>query len=191
MTKHTQIMIDPPWDISMAGKKESQGGLATKLPYKTLNTQEIISLYRESILPLAAEKHSLWLWATEKTFVTAILEWKYLGYNHHATIIWNKGNGLSPAFTVRYSHEYLLWMWKGGLQPVSNDARGKYTTVFFEQSREHSRKPEAAYDMIECLYPEDTKLDVFARERRAGWSAWGNEVGKFDWRWQLFNGNVM
>jgi N6-adenosine-specific RNA methylase IME4 len=42
--------------------------------------------------------------------------------------------------------------------------------------REHSRKPDEAYDLIERMYPELPKIELFARHARAGWAAWGNEV---------------
>jgi len=40
----------------------------------------------------------------------------------------------------------------------------------------HSEKPEVFYELIERMYPERSKLELFARRRRPGWSAWGNEV---------------
>jgi N6-adenosine-specific RNA methylase IME4 len=47
-----------------------------------------------------------------------------------------------------------------------------------ERRREHSRKPEASYDIIERMYPDLPKLELFARQARS-WDVWGNEVGKF------------
>lgn len=53
-------------------------------------------------------------------------------------------------------------------------------TVTIEASvREHSRKPEQAYLACEALIPEVRKLELFSRTDRAGWTAWGNEAGKF------------
>ena len=52
--------------------------------------------------------------------------------------------------------------------------------TIFAPRREHSRKPDEVAQRIETLYPGATKLEVFARETREGWDAWGNEVGKFD-----------
>jgi N6-adenosine-specific RNA methylase IME4 len=51
--------------------------------------------------------------------------------------------------------------------------------VIFSPRREHSRKPDEVYDLIEKMYPEATKLELFARTARDGWDQWGNEVGKF------------
>lgn len=49
-------------------------------------------------------------------------------------------------------------------------------TVFEERPTGHSRKPEISYEIIERLYPNARKLELFARRERAGWDAWGNEV---------------
>jgi len=49
-------------------------------------------------------------------------------------------------------------------------------SVFRERRREHSRKPEASYRIIEAMYPDLPKIELFARQARPGWQAWGNEV---------------
>jgi N6-adenosine-specific RNA methylase IME4 len=46
--------------------------------------------------------------------------------------------------------------------------------------REHSRKPDEAYEMVEAMYPELPKIELFARQARPGWRAWGNEVASPD-----------
>ena len=83
---------------------------------------------------------------------------------------------MAPAFTVRYAHEYLLWMTKRPMIKIAENVRGKFTTVIREKSTKHSKKPIKAYEMIESLYPYNTKIELFARNKRAGWDCWGNEV---------------
>ena len=68
-------------------------------------------------------------------------------------MIWNKMNGIAPAFTVRFSHEYLIWYYKGRLPPIATEQRGKFTTVFEERSRQHSRKPDFCYRMMTPCIP--------------------------------------
>ena len=91
-------------------------------------------------------------------------------------MIWNKVVGIPAAFTVRYGHEYLLYMYKGKLTPVATEERGKIHTVFTEKPMRHSQKPLAAYRIIERLYPSLRKLELYARMDRIGWDCWGNEV---------------
>ena len=82
--------------------------------------------------------------------------------------------------TVRFSHEYLVWYYKPKMLKIALEQRGKFTTVFTERAREHSRKPEFAYSMISALYPNATKLDVFSRESRTGWDQYGDQKNHFD-----------
>lgn len=99
-----------------------------------------------------------------------------MGYKLHARMIWNKVTGIPAAFTVRYGHEYLLYMYKGKLRPVALAERGKIHTVFTEQVKRHSQKPEISFDIIERLYPAERKLELYARRTRPDWDCWGNEV---------------
>ena len=91
-------------------------------------------------------------------------------------MIWNKVTGIPASFDIRFGHEYLLWLYKGNLQPVATNERGEIHSVFTEQVKNHSRKPEIAYQIIERLYPNTNKLELFARNKREGWDVWGNEV---------------
>jgi N6-adenosine-specific RNA methylase IME4 len=59
---------------------------------------------------------------------------------------------------------------------IAHDMRGKFTTVFREPTRRHSQKPVCAYEMIESLYPDCSKLELFARRYRGCWDVWGNTV---------------
>lgn len=176
---YSVLMIDPPWPIGMAGSRKNQN-LKPSLDYPTLSMPALQHLLQHTILPLACPNHTVFLWTVDQ-FLT---EAEYMmgltfGYRRHARLIWDKGTGLAPAFSVRYSHEYLLWYYKGKFQPVAEAARGVYSTVFRATRREHSRKPDGAYRMVEHLYPTARRLDVFAREIRPGWDAWGNETTKF------------
>ena len=101
-------------------------------------------------------------------------------YRRHCRMVWNKTNGIAPAFSVRFSHEYLIWFYKPKFTPVHSSCRGKFTTVFTEKPREHSRKPNIAYNMIKEMFPDTTRLDVFSREDRPSWDTWGDECGKFN-----------
>ena len=117
------------------------------------------------------------MWTIDKYLPQTEQMMKELGYNLHARLIWDKENGIAPAFTVRFSHEYLLWFYKKGkiLMPLK-DMRGKYTTVLREPSTVHSRKPECAYKMIEDMFGNVKRLELFARQEREGWDSWGDEL---------------
>ena len=91
-------------------------------------------------------------------------------------MIWNKVTGIPAAFTVRYGHEYLLYMYRGKFSPVATEMRGKIHTVFTEKAKRHSQKPEVVFEIIESLYPDFKKLEMYARRERDGWDCFGDEV---------------
>ena len=170
------IYADPPWKQSKGGKKSVRENSSGKpLDYPTCSLDEIkehLGLATES----TTENSILFLWTIDKYLFEAQQIAESLGYKLHARMIWDKVTGIPAAFTVRYGHEYLLYMYKGKLTPVAKNERGKIHTVFRERVTKHSKKPDIAYEIIERLYPNLKKLEMYARETRDGWDSFGNEV---------------
>ena len=129
---------------------------------------------------MAQEYHSVFLWSIDEFLIDSEQMMNTLGYKRHARLIWDKTNGIAPAFSIRFCHEYLTWFYKGVFQPVSAQTKGKFRTVITEKAREHSRKPDLAYYMINKWYPFAKCLDVFSREKRLGWDQWGNEINRYN-----------
>lgn len=174
------FVIDPPWPKKKGGLRRVRPNQEKNLDYKTLSVNEIFDLLDKDIFPLANVNHSVFLWGIDEFLHIGELSMENRGYRRHARLIWDKCNGIAPSFSVRYSHEYLTWFYKPKFQPVDINARGKITTVFKEAARQHSRKPDIAYQNINFWYPNSIKLDVFSREKRDGWNQWGNQVDFFD-----------
>ena len=170
------IYADPPWKQSKGGKKAVRKNSSGKpLDYPVCSMEEIREHLRQAD-SLTGDDAILFLWTIDKYLFEAEEIAKSLGYKLHARMIWNKVNGITAAFTVRYGHEYLLYMYKGKLTPVAREERGKIHTVFTEQVKKHSQKPEEAYRIIERLYPHFNKIELYARNERDGWDCWGDEV---------------
>ena len=172
---YTLIYADPPWKQSRGGRKSVRPNSSGKeLEYPTCSLEEIKE-HLQQATSLTSDNSILFLWTIDKYLFEAEQIAKDLGYKLHARMIWNKVTGIPAAFTVRYAHEYLLYMYKGKLTPVAKEERGKISTVFTEQVTRHSKKPQIAYEIIERLYPEAKKLEMYARNTRSGWDCWGNE----------------
>ena len=170
MKKYQIIYADPPWKQFRGGFRKARPNQGKKLDYDTLNTDDIrIILHKFS-------GDILFLWTIDKFLNEAETIGRELGYKLHTKIIWNKLNGPAPAFTVRFTHEYLFWFYKSPMLKIAKEFRGKYTTVLTERATKHSKKPICAYEMIENFYPNNAKLELFARSKRQGWDVWGNEV---------------
>ena len=175
-TKYEIIYTDPPWKQTKGGKRKCRPQQGKSLDYATLELPQIFTIQKQ-FFDSAEEKHNVFMWAIDKFLFDAEEEMKRLGYSLHARFIWDKENGIAPAFTVRFSHEYLLWFYKkGNILMPREEARGKYTTVMREPSTKHSKKPECAYKMLEDMFPDAKKIELFARNTREGWESWGDEV---------------
>lgn len=176
--KYGIIYTDPPWRQSKGGKKlarpNSSGG---GLDYPTLELAEIIDIHRDIFSRFTEKKHNVFMWTIDKYLIDTEQFMSDLGYTRHARIIWDKNTGQATAFTIRFTHEYLLWFYKKGdiLMPTK-DTRGKYPDIIRETVKKHSQKPEAAYLMLEDMFKGVNKLELFARNERSGWDCWGNEV---------------
>lgn len=174
--KYQVILADPPWQQSKGGSKSvrpnSSGGA---LDYKVITLTEIKNHFW-NLLDCVEPDSILFLWTIDKYLFEAQDMVQDLGWKLHARMIWNKVTGIPAAFTIRFGHEYLLYMYRGKFTPVAKPERGKIHSVFTEQVQRHSQKPELAYQIIERLYPNVKKLEMYARQKRNGWDVFGNEV---------------
>lgn len=174
--KYNLILADPPWKQSKGGKKSVRANSSGKALDYPVCSLEDIEKHLQQATSLTEDNSILFLWTIDKYLFEAQEIAERLGFKLHARMIWNKVTGIPAAFTVWYGHEYLLYMYKGKLLPVASEERGKIHTVFTEQVKRHSQKPEISFEIIERLYPNTKKLEMYARRTRDGWDCWGNEV---------------
>lgn len=170
------IVADPPWKQHKGGAKAVRpNSSGTELDYPVISLEEIERHMRQAT-SLTENNSILFLWTIDKYLFEAQEMAERLGYRLHARMIWDKVTGIPAAFTVRFGHEYLLYMYRGKLLPVATEERGKIHTVFREKVSRHSQKPEISFDIINRLYPTARKLELYARQERPGYDCWGNEV---------------
>lgn len=174
--KYEILLTDPPWKQTKGGKRKARPNQDKQLDYQTMSLEDIKKIQEHVSNNVCEETHTVFMWTIDKFLHETEKMMIELGYKLHARMIWDKTNGVAPAFTVRYSHEYLLWFYKPKMMKIAEEMRGKYRTVFTEKATKHSKKPICAYEMIEKLYPNATKLEMYARNFRDGWHSWGNEI---------------
>ena len=179
MSKYQIFVVDPPWKKKKGGRRKARPNQGRDLDYPTMSTSQIFELLDKDIFILADTNHCVFMWTIEEFLTECEEQMANRGYRRHCRMIWDKTNGVAPAFTVRFSHEYLIWYYKEKLMPIAQSQRGKFKTVFQEKAREHSRKPEIAYQMIDSLYPDTTKIDVFSREKRNNWEQYGDQLNRY------------
>jgi N6-adenosine-specific RNA methylase IME4 len=95
------------------------------------------------------------------------------GFEYRSSIVWVK-HAIGLGFWVRNQHEHLLIGARGRMRSPPPAARP--SSVIINRRRQHSRKPDEAYALIEAAYPTLPKIELFARAARPGWDRWGNEA---------------
>lgn len=160
------ILADPPWRYDFV--KVRRWGV--EVHYPTLSVMEIAALPVETI---AAPDSVLFLWTTSPKLADAFLVIQDWGFTYKTSLIWDKG-GLGMGYWVRVNHELLLIATRG--KPKCPEVPGRPASVLRAPRRRHSQKPEAVHAIIETMLPAARRLELFARERRSGWDAWGLEV---------------
>jgi N6-adenosine-specific RNA methylase IME4 len=104
--------------------------------------------------------------------LTVIRAW---GFTYKAKVVWVKDK-LGTGFYVRSMTEDLLIATRGSFTPTAKRIRPAVSSLIVAPTRQHSRKPDEAYTLIERLYPGTDKIELFARSRRPGWAAWGDQL---------------
>ncbi len=178
--RYAVFMIDPPWPKRKGGLRKSAPNQTRELDYSTMSLESIEEFLGKLLHDNAEPQHTVFMRTVDQFLHDCESIMKTLGYRMHARLVWNKRNGVAPAFSVRYTHEYILWFYKPKFMPVALEQRGKFGTVLEGGQREHSRKPDEAYTMVEMLFPQAKKLDVFSRERRKRWHQFGDQKEHFN-----------
>jgi N6-adenosine-specific RNA methylase IME4 len=162
------IYIDPPWPFEVYSEQTGMDRAAAN-HYPTMSMPEI----RDLAIPMA-RNCALFVWTTIPWLSEACDILRYWwDVEYKTSIIWVKDR-VGTGYWVRSKHETLLLATRG---EVPAPAPGmQWTDVIEAKVTEHSTKPEIFAEMIEAYFPIVPKIELFARRRRAGWDAWGNET---------------
>jgi N6-adenosine-specific RNA methylase IME4/ParB-like chromosome segregation protein Spo0J len=167
--RYAVLYADPPWHFNVYNE-ESGIESAAGNHYSTMSLEEICAL---PVLSLASPDAALFMWTTVphlRESFDVLVAW---GFEYKTNIVWVKDK-IGLGYFVRNQHELLLVATRGDMPSPSPANRPP--SVISASRREHSRKPDEAYALIERMYPDLPKIELFARQARPGWAAWGNEV---------------
>lgn len=169
------VMADPPWRFqNRTGKVAPEHKRLNR--YQTMSLREIESM---QVGNAAAENSHLYLWVPNALLPDGLAVMDAWGFRYVSNIIWAKRrkdggpDGRGVGFYFRNVTEILLFGVRGSLRTLA-PARSQVNMIE-SIKREHSRKPDEQYDLIERCSP-GPYLELFARHRRRGWTAWGNEI---------------
>jgi N6-adenosine-specific RNA methylase IME4 len=135
-----------------------------------MSLEEICAL---PVAHLATDAAVLFLWTPAPHLHESFKALAAWGFEYKTNIVWVKDK-LGLGYFVRNQHELLVVATRGHMPSPSPANRPP--SVINAPRREQSRKPDESYTLIEQMYPELPKIELFARQTRTGWAAWGNEV---------------
>ena len=159
------ISIDPPWNY---GRKYDPDNSRVANPYPEMTIEEIKNIK----LPFK-DNAIIFLWTTHKYLPDAFELLKHWGLDYKATLVWNK-NKIGMGHWFRMQCEFCLFGIKG--KPFWSNTTER--DIIIESRREHSRKPEAFFKMVDKICV-GKKLEYFSREKKEGWDIYGNDTNKF------------
>ena len=165
------ISVDPPWNYESENKNKTSFdsvGRRVANPYPEMTTQEIKAIE----LPLMKDS-IVFLWTTHKFLPDALEILKEWNLEYKGTLVWNKEKmGMGAWF--RMQCEFCLVGIKG--KPYWENT--KHRDILNESRRQHSRKPDSFFTMVEEI-TMGRRLEYFSREKRNGWEVFGNDINKF------------
>jgi N6-adenosine-specific RNA methylase IME4 len=176
--KYATILADPPWRFqNRTGKMAPEHKRLAR--YQTMGIEEICAL---PVADHAAERSHLYLWVPNALLPWGLRVMEAWGFSYKANVIWYKvrkdggPDGRGVGFYFRNVTEMLLFGTRGKIRTLQPGRT--QVNIIATRKREHSRKPSAAYGLIERCSP-GPRLELFARERIEGWTQWGLEVDSY------------
>lgn len=171
-----KMIADPPWRFALrSGKGE---GKSPQAQYACADVETLALLPVET---LAAPNCLMLMWATFPMLQEALWLMQQWGFRYVTGGAWHKRTvhgktAFGTGYVLRSASEPFLIGARGQPAVKSRSERNIIDAV----AREHSRKPDEQYDMMDRLAGDVAGIELFARQRWPGWQAWGNETGKFD-----------
>jgi N6-adenosine-specific RNA methylase IME4 len=154
--------------------------------YTTLKLEEILAI---PVAEVAAPESHLYLWVPNALLAEGMAVLKEWGFTYKTNLIWYKvrqdggPDGRGVGFYFRNVTEMVLFGVKSRFRTLPPGRR--QVNIMTSRKREHSRKPDELYKIIEQCSP-GPYLELFARGRRPGWSQWGNEADDDEPNWPTY-----
>lgn len=187
------VLADPPWRfINRTGKVAPEHRRLNR--YETMDTDAICAL---PVADIVAEPAHLYLWVPNALLPEGLQVMQAWGFQYKSNIVWHKirkdggSDGRGVGFYFRNVTEILLFGVRGKNARTLPPARSQVNMIQ-SRKREHSRKPDEQYELIEDCSPGPF-IELFARGTRPGWTYWGNQADdsyKPTWDTYAYNSSV-
>lgn len=184
--KYSTILADPPWQFeNRTGKMAPEHKRLSRYP--TLALEEIKNI---PVAQVTEKTAHLYLWVPNALLYEGLEVLESWGFKYKTNIIWYKTrkdggpDRRGVGFYFRNVTEMLLFGVKGKNCRTLDPGRSQ-ENIIVSQKREHSRKPDEQYKLIESCSP-GPYLEMFARGKRKNWSCWGNQAEEYYPEWETY-----
>ncbi|MDW7646459.1 MAG: MT-A70 family methyltransferase [Desulfuromonadales bacterium] len=185
--KFATVLADPPWQFAnRTGKMAPEHKRLNRYP--TMDLQAIKDLPVEAIVKDTAH---LYLWVPNALLAEGLEVMSHWGFTYKTNLIWYKirkdggPDRRGVGFYFRNVTEIILFGTRGKNARTLQPGRSQ-ENIISTQKREHSRKPDEQYDLIESCSP-GPYIELFARGPRKGWSVWGNQSDEYQPDWPTYS----
>lgn len=182
--KYQILYVDPPWDyggkmqFDLSAIKDHNKNFdkpvfisAADFKYPTLKINELKEL---PLLDIAADDCLLFLWVTGPHLANGITLGESWGFEYKTVaFVWDKMIHNPGRYTLSQTEQVLVF--KRGKIPTPRGARNVRQLVQYKRGK-HSEKPQAIRDGIAEMFPEQEKVELFARQATPGWDTWGLDM---------------
>ena len=182
---HT-ILADPPWRFAnRTGKMAPEHRRLSR--YATMKLEAIKEL---PVAKITREPAHLYLWVPNALLPEGLDVLRSWGFEYKSNLVWHKirkdggSDGRGVGFYFRNVTELVLFGVRGKNARTLAPGR-RQVNLIGTQKREHSRKPDELYDLIEAC-SRGPFLELFARDTREGWVAWGNQADNYEITWETY-----
>ena len=163
--RYDVILADPAWTYDVEAVRHED---RISSHYHQMSTQEICDLPVQNITRKDAYA---FIWTTTPKADDGMRVLNSWGFTYLTQMVWDK-ELMGLGHVVRQQHEILLIGRKGKPKPPAI----KFRSVIREKRTDHSRKPEKSYEIINSMFPEAKKIELFARWVHQGWTGVGFEA---------------
>ncbi len=185
-TRFRTVLADPPWQFdNRTGKMAPEHRRLSR--YATMTLDEIMALPVANVTDSPAH---LYLWVPNAMLPYGLRVMEAWGFQYKTNIIWHKvrkdggPDGRGVGFYFRNVTEILLFGVRGKDARTLAPGR-RQVNIIKTMKREHSRKPDETYEIIEACSP-GPYLELFARGTRPNWTVWGNESEDYYPSWPTY-----
>ena len=187
--KFSTVLADPPWRFqNRTGKMAPEHHRLSR--YDTLDLDAIKGL---PVADVTSDPAHLYLWVPNALLPDGLAVMEAWGFAYKSNIVWHKirkdggSDGRGVGFYFRNVTELVLFGVRGKNARTAAPGR-RQVNLLGTRKREHSRKPDELYDIIEACSP-GAKLELFARGPRPGWVNWGDQASEYAIGWDTYAHN--